>query len=934
MRIRQVRACAFGPFEDAELELAPGMTVITGPNEAGKSTWHAAIYVGLCGMRRGRGRPQREDEVFAARHKPWDGDSWEVEAVVELPGRTVELHHDLSGRVDCRARDLTFGTDVSNEIIQDGSPDGSTWLGLDRRTFLAVACVRQAEILAVTTQADALQDHLQRAASTGGTDETASAALGALRDFRSEHVGTLRANSSRPWMRARIQLQQAQQRRAQAERDHEEWLELTERVSQLESSARRKRLHLVAAEARQQRIHAEGLLARAVEARELAARFPDRPAELRDDDDLADRVASALDRWERRPTPTAPTGPTVDELQAQLDALPAEPIGDLDEDPEVDVRFEMFRGVQAKWEAHRAAQPADPGLPSPAVAAESELFELARRLEATVQEVDPALRAEVEHLRREANDRPGLPTGAWGLTALGGVLLLIGIGLLAAGQIAAAALVLAVGVAAAGAGGARVARNYSFPRDVAGLHAAEARLAVAEQLEAAARREREAAVARVGELGVPADPSQLRAMADSSRQAARSLDELRKWRATESELTEQRDRELQDLTALLRSKSIGVAEAADVDAIAHAVAKYREECSTRRAQAAELRRRPDIEQSLAARAGEDRRFEADKAAVLAARQALASAANGVGTEHDSLSDDAAASVLANRLTEWQQARQQWRQQADAARQAWARLDTLLAGNDLSSLEGGAERANARADELEQLARDAPAVDLGADPERTIASLRTEAADAEQQVHEARTELQVRSERLISMPEAEEELAAAQAELDRVESLNRVLELTENRLASAQERVHRDIAPRLQAKLRDRLVRVTAGRYTDVIVDPQTLGVQVRDPSGRWRNASLLSHGTAEQVYLLLRIAMAEILTAAGTRSPLLLDDVTVQADTERTHCDVGSAARGEPGTPGHRLHPGGRSRPFGRERRLGERDALVRLCTAGWPTAP
>jgi uncharacterized protein YhaN len=45
---------------------------------------------------------------------------------------------------------------------------------------------------------------------------------------------------------------------------------------------------------------------------------------------------------------------------------------------------------------------------------------------------------------------------------------------------------------------------------------------------------------------------------------------------------------------------------------------------------------------------------------------------------------------------------------------------------------------------------------------------------------------------------------------------------------------------------------------------------------------MLSHGTAEQVYLLLRIALAQHLARPGTVCPLLLDDVTVHADTQRT----------------------------------------------------
>ena len=61
MRFERVVAHAFGRLVGEELELEPGMTVVYGPNEAGKSTWHDAFYIGLRGMRRGKGQPRRED---------------------------------------------------------------------------------------------------------------------------------------------------------------------------------------------------------------------------------------------------------------------------------------------------------------------------------------------------------------------------------------------------------------------------------------------------------------------------------------------------------------------------------------------------------------------------------------------------------------------------------------------------------------------------------------------------------------------------------------------------------------------------------------------------------------------------------------------------------------------------------------------------------
>ena len=138
MRFESVKAHAFGPFRDKQLRFEPGMNVIYGPNEAGKSTWHSALFAGLCGQRRGRGRQQKSDRDFQERHEPWDDSStWDVGAVVALDrGISVELRHDLTGSAPATARDAVIaGRDYANEIMYEGTPDGSRWLGLNRRSF-------------------------------------------------------------------------------------------------------------------------------------------------------------------------------------------------------------------------------------------------------------------------------------------------------------------------------------------------------------------------------------------------------------------------------------------------------------------------------------------------------------------------------------------------------------------------------------------------------------------------------------------------------------------------------------------------------------------------------------------------------------------------------------------------------------------------------
>ena len=195
MRFESVKAHAFGPFRDETLELSPGMNVVYGPNEAGKSSWHAALYAGLCGRRRTRGK-EKWDTKFAERHRPWDGDTaWDVGAVIKLDnGRRVELRHDLAGGVKSSARDIVLaGRDYADDIMFEGAPDGAQWLGLNRRSFIMTACIRQAEILALLNSPQTLQDALQRAASTTDRDGTASEALGRLRDFHTDSVGSTQA---------------------------------------------------------------------------------------------------------------------------------------------------------------------------------------------------------------------------------------------------------------------------------------------------------------------------------------------------------------------------------------------------------------------------------------------------------------------------------------------------------------------------------------------------------------------------------------------------------------------------------------------------------------------------------------------------------------------------------------------------------------------
>jgi hypothetical protein len=303
MLIRAVTAVAFGPLATERLTFADGMTVVFGPNESAKSSWHAAIYAALCGRRRGR-VPSAEERRFAELHRPWDGppDDWAVGAEVLLDdGRRLEVRQDLAGKVDCEVRDLDLGRDCSAEFLAEGTPDVTRWLGLDRRSFPATAHVAQAQLVELHDHAGGLREQLQRAAASTSGGHTAASALDRIEAFRRSHVGTDRA-PTKPLRRAHDAVRQARAALDAARGAHAAYathLVEVERLRALAASAARDlRRHEAAGLARAARV----ARATADEASALHERLGGvEPAADAAGEETARVVSMALAAWDARP---------------------------------------------------------------------------------------------------------------------------------------------------------------------------------------------------------------------------------------------------------------------------------------------------------------------------------------------------------------------------------------------------------------------------------------------------------------------------------------------------------------------------------------------------------------------------------------------------------------------------------------------------------
>ena len=89
--------------------------------------------------------------------------------------------------------------------------------------------------------------------------------------------------------------------------------------------------------------------------------------------------------------------------------------------------------------------------------------------------------------------------------------------------------------------------------------------------------------------------------------------------------------------------------------------------------------------------------------------------------------------------------------------------------------------------------------------------------------------------------------------------------------------------------------VSMGRYRQVVQEPDGNTLTLLTVNGERVGTGDLSRGTAEQLYLCLRLALAGDHAGRGSPLPLLMDDVLVNADPERAAglaAAIGEYARG------------------------------------------
>ena len=125
---------------------------------------------------------------------------------------------------------------------------------------------------------------------------------------------------------------------------------------------------------------------------------------------------------------------------------------------------------------------------------------------------------------------------------------------------------------------------------------------------------------------------------------------------------------------------------------------------------------------------------------------------------------------------------------------------------------------------------------------------------------------------------ETQLLQVNGRIQKLEQTYAALTLALDTLAQAKKELQRRFAPKITRRARELLERLTLGRYTRLAWGEDLSLHAGAGAEDTLREALWRSDGTVDQLYLALRLAVAEELTPDA---PLVLDDALVRFDDDR-----------------------------------------------------
>ena len=240
MRITRLRLADFKTHDDLEIRPASGLTIIRGPNEAGKSTVQKAIELVLFRKADANREDIRRARAWGSSEPPT------VELDFEVDGTSGTLRKRFDG---ARSEgELTVGGETIRDYTLIGD-ELAGFMGVPTEAFFrATASVGHAELDAVGGEEPAIGDRLQKAISGAdrGTAKAKKKLETAIHRYRTEghkNPGLLKVAREEMAMLER-ELADGEAALARLQSDRAQWVEAHERRDELEVRLTRQQADL------------------------------------------------------------------------------------------------------------------------------------------------------------------------------------------------------------------------------------------------------------------------------------------------------------------------------------------------------------------------------------------------------------------------------------------------------------------------------------------------------------------------------------------------------------------------------------------------------------------------------------------------------------------------------------------------------------------
>ena len=208
MKIKKIHITGFGRFRDFKLELSDGINVITGPNEAGKSTIHLFIRSMLYGADKKRRGAQRS--VYE-RMRPWHTpDIYGGSLEVSDDGKNYRIDRDFNVSAD----DIRI-YDIDNDcFVAESENEGLMKRLLNDLSETAYVNTVSSGQLQAATSKDMAAEIKRYAANVTGTVNSgldADAALRFLSDRKKELEAKLDTNAQTEYNRVLVKIKKTEE---------------------------------------------------------------------------------------------------------------------------------------------------------------------------------------------------------------------------------------------------------------------------------------------------------------------------------------------------------------------------------------------------------------------------------------------------------------------------------------------------------------------------------------------------------------------------------------------------------------------------------------------------------------------------------------------------------------------------------------------------